>query len=161
MTVALKTVHIVALSVWCAGLLALPALLANRRLADPDRTELSNRLARRLFIEVASPAALLAIASGVALIFQRGVYSDWMYAKLAAVSLLVFVHLRAGKLVSSTSHPFRTWRQLASTVATLMTISAVLWLVLAKPVLEPRFLPAWMERPGAGQSLLETIRPIP
>ncbi len=162
MIVALKIIHIMALSVWCVGLLALPALLASRgRAVEPTEKEVLNRRVRWLFNEVTSPAALIAIASGIALIFQRGFYSDWLYAKLAAVSLLVFVHLRAGRLVSASLRPYGSGRQAASIMVTLSIVSMVFWLVLAKPAFDVSILPGWMSRPGALQSLLEIIRPIP
>jgi protoporphyrinogen IX oxidase len=164
MTVVLKVIHIAALSIWCVGLFAMPALLARRRRQlDAVASEELHRFTRRLFIEIMSPAAVVAIAAGTALVFQREVLTNWMYAKLAAVSLLVLIHLRAGRLITATRlHLPYGWLRQAGTLATTAAVTtAILWLVLAKPTLDADALPPWTREPGGLQSLLDTIRPIP
>ena len=56
---------------------------------------------------------------------------------------------------------YARWRQVTTTIATLSAITAILFLVLAKPVIEPTIAPEWARQPGGLQSLLETISPIP
>jgi hypothetical protein len=87
-----------------------------------------------------------------------------MALKLVAVGVLVIVHLRMGHVILYIYEPggfYARWRQVSATVATLAAITAILWLVLAKPAIQPDIAPDWMRQPGGLQSLLETIIPIP
>jgi putative membrane protein len=56
---------------------------------------------------------------------------------------------------------FPTWRAYLTLAGTITAIGAVLWLVLAKPILTFDRLPAWMTRPGGLQSLFDIRIPIP
>lgn len=160
----IKAAHIVALCVWCAGLLILPSIYYRRDvLRGPELHDL-HRFARVVFINITSPAAFVTVIAGTALIFLRDVFTVWMALKLVAVGALVIVHLRMGHVILSLYNPGRIyarWRQVVTTVATLSAITAILWLVLAKPVIERDLAPVWMRQPGGLQSLLETIMPIP
>ena len=160
----LKAVHILALMVWCAGLLALPGLFVHRsRLSDPAAAEL-HRLTRTLFIRVASPAAFVAVVAGTGLLFLREVFTTWMMLKLVVVGVLVVIHIRSGHLILNLFAPhgsFAAWRRWALTGATVCTIAGILTLVLAKPELTPAGLPDWLTQPGGLQSLVDTIKPTP
>ncbi len=160
-----KAVHIVALTVWCAGLLALPGLYAQRsRLRSRDEVHDLQRLTRAVFINVTSPAAFVAVAAGTALVFLHDVFTVWMALKLLAVGVLVALHVREGHLILHLFDPggrYARWQQAAGTLATLATIGVILWLVLAKPGFDLDGLPEWLRRPGGLQSLLETMRPMP
>jgi len=133
----IKALHLASLLVWCAGLFALPALLALFPGA-PDRIERRRLLAatRFTFIAFASPAAVLAIASGTALIFLTGSYAPWMLAKLTLVAGMVFFHAGCGKLVLVLHREPARWTRgahLALALVPLLLIPGVLWLVLAQP----------------------------
>jgi protoporphyrinogen IX oxidase len=159
-----KAVHIVALSVWCAGLLVLPAIYYRRRHLRGAELHDLHRFARLVFINITSPAAFVTVIAGTALFFLREVFTIWMALKLVAVGALVIVHLRMGHVILSLFNPGRVyarWRQVAATITTLAAITAILFLVLAKPVVEPGIAPDWTREPGGLQSLLETIIPIP
>jgi uncharacterized membrane protein len=159
----IKAVHIVALSVWCAGLLVLPAIYYRRRHLQGRELHDLHRFTRVVFINVTSPAAFVTVIAGTALIFLREVFTVWMALKLVAVGALVIVHLRMGHVILSLYDPggnYARWRQVATTITTLSAITAILFLVLAKPVIDRNVAPGWM-RPGGLQSLLETISPIP
>ncbi|QDL99477.1 hypothetical protein FLL57_20145 [Rhodopseudomonas palustris] len=160
----LKLVHILALMVWCAGLLALPGLFVHRsRLADAEAAEL-HRLTRTLFIKITSPAAFVAVVAGTVLLFMRDVFTTWMMLKLVVVGVLVVIHVRGGHQILNLFGPeghYAAWRRWTMTAATLCTIAGILTLVLAKPVLAPLNLPDWMTRPGGLHSLVETIKPTP
>jgi uncharacterized membrane protein len=122
-----------------------------------------HRFTRVVFINVTSPAAFVTVIAGTALIFLREVFTVWMALKLVAVGALVIVHLRMGHVILSLYDPggnYARWRQVATTITTLSAITAILFLVLAKPVIDRNVAPGWM-RPGGLQSLLETISPIP
>jgi len=151
--------------VWCAGLLVLPVIYAQRKvLRGPPLHDL-HRFARATFINVTSPAAFLTVVAGTALIFLRDVFTVWMALKLVAVGALTVLHMRQGYVLLKVFDPGRgyaRWRQVLTTVTTLAVISAILFLVLAKPHVDiARSLPDWLLTPGGLQSLLETMMPMP
>jgi protoporphyrinogen IX oxidase len=166
MIVWLKSAHVVGLAVWCAGLLALPMLLAARRPgADgPDLWRLQ-RIARFCFIRLASPAAVLAVGTGIALVFLREVADDtWFGLKLAAVGGLAALHVRAGYVVVGVFRSGGRYSRTQAAVtefATVAVVGAILWLVLAKSQAFPVAVPDWTSRPGSLQSLVERLIPIP
>ena len=96
----LKALHIAFLAVWCAGLFALPLMLARH---DPaiEQTDYSRvRLACHYgYAWVVTPAALAAIGVGILLIFLREVFVVWMFAKLVFVALLVGFHAWIGSMI--------------------------------------------------------------
>lgn len=159
-----KSVHIIALMVWCAGLLVLPALYAKRAQLRGEPLHELHRFARSVFIHVASPAAFLAVIAGSLLIFLRDMFTVWMALKLLAVGALVVVHVRQGYVILRLFEPGRSyarWRQYVTTTGALAIITIILILVLAKPEFEIERLPDGLLRPGGLQSLLETMMPIP
>lgn len=160
----LKSIHIIGLLFWCAGLLCLPALLARHRGAETwhDFGEL-RVVVRRLYVGALTPAAVLAVAAGTGLIFAREAYTGWMIAKLALVGLLVALHAYEGHLLIETGHgdlgpvPGRLQGVLLTvTAAVLMT--AIVTLVLAKPDLRSDMLPGWLLEPRNRQ--LSELTPI-
>lgn len=160
----MKAVHILALAVWCAGLLTLPSVYVQRNGRTGDELHDLHRFARILFVNIASPAAFVAVAAGVVLIFARETFTAWMALKLAAVGALALLHVRDGFIILhlfDDAGRYAAWRCWISTATTLTIITIILWLVLAKPIFDTDALPAWLLQPGGLQSLLETMRPIP
>jgi protoporphyrinogen IX oxidase len=92
-----KALHLMALILWCGGLFALPLTLA---LHDTAVTQADYSRIRQVthfgYIFFITPAALVAIGSGTALIFLREVYVPWLFAKLVFVALLVGFHAWIG-----------------------------------------------------------------
>jgi uncharacterized membrane protein len=141
----LKVIHIIAISFWCAGLLALPSLYVRRSSAQSQRRLLRlHHFTRFVFIVIASPAAFVAVATGIGLIFLTEAYTAWMVMKLAAVGLLVVVHIWSSHTLIHLFEPgrrFARWRRAIMNMATLAAIVAVLGLVLGKPRLHLDPLP--------------------
>jgi uncharacterized membrane protein len=162
---ALKALHILSLVIWCGGLLAIPTLFRQRgRLAEGRSLNELHRTIRGVFVGVTSPAAAIAVGSGTGLVFVGEVFTPWMFLKLAAVAMLVTLHVRAGFVLLHLFKPpgrYARWRQVAATTATGGVLVAILLLVLAKPRLGTDFLPRWMTEPGGLQSLSSTIVPMP
>lgn len=151
MMTALKAVHLSALILWCAGLLALPLLLARH---DPQHAQAAYTRLRLLtdasFRLVMTPAAVVAIAAGTALVFVREVYAPWMLAKLAVVGLLVCLHAWEGVAVTrmgETAGQRPPPGAVLPVGLALSLIVAVLVLVLAKPPLPAEALPDWLTEP--------------
>lgn len=160
----LKSIHIAGLLVWCAGLLCLPALLARHRRARDEYEFAELRIVvRRLYVCAVTPAAVLAVAAGTALIFAREVYTGWMIAKLSLVGLLVALHAYEGHLLIETGHgdpapaPGRLWSTAMTGVAALL-MTGIFTIVLAKPDLRSDLLPAWLLEPRGRQ--LSELTPI-
>jgi uncharacterized membrane protein len=145
----LKLLHITAVIVWCGALLYLPlALVALAQgaqgqapAAGPEPEPMPGPHAGRLllrmaYIAVATPAALLAIASGTLIFALHGPLLPWLVAKLGAVSLLVLVHAGCGALLLR--HEAAPGRPLSARSGLLAVtaggaLAAAAWLVLQKP----------------------------
>lgn len=165
MIAALKALHIATLATWCAALLGLPSLVARTTATGaPFEHERLERLVRSLFIYIASPAAVFAIASGTAVLLLRGVFDAWMLLKLAAVGALVGVHLLGGFLLLKAfrrEFDATTARTVLATAAVAGLVATILVLVLAKPSLGTGGLPDWLSTPGGLQSRWAARVPMP
>ena len=151
-----KAVHITALAVWCAGLIALPVILQVYGRSAGVRKQAGfaefRLLAHRAYTRIISPAAVLAIATGTALIVSVDLRAPWLLAKLGAVAGMVLVHAWLGHLVSRTGEGagrFRIPTPLPALIAALALMTLTLWLVLAKPELGPLVdqFPDWLLSP--------------
>ena len=159
-----KAVHIVALTIWCGGLLVLPGLFARRKKLTGDDLHQLHHFTRVIFIRVVSPAAFVAVIAGIVLIFLQGVFTLWMVAKLFAVGALAVIHIRGGFLDLTHFKAGRAssrFQQILATTATTSGVLAILWLVLAKPAFEIPALPHWVSEPGGLYSVLESLMPTP
>ena len=135
----LKLLHITAVILWCGALLYLPASIASA--ADGPRTAAvyaasQRQLLRGLFTLIATPAALVAIASGTAIFVFYGPLTLWLMAKLATVGLLVLAHASCGLLILRVERAQAQglkglcWAVGATAMAAVLAIA---WLVLGKP----------------------------
>jgi uncharacterized membrane protein len=141
----LKLLHITAVIVWCGALLYLPAALAaaasSAALATPAHAAGSQRYfappaLRLVYTGVATPAALLAVATGTVIIVLHGPWPAWLIAKLAVVGLLVLGHGALGMLILRTERGQHRAVRSASWVVgagALAALTAIAWLVLRKP----------------------------
>ncbi len=148
----LKFVHIAGISIWIAGLLYLAMLLAGharvRDAQDFARIRMASRFA---YMGLVSPAAFVAVGAGTALLFIGDALHPWMFAKLAAVTVLVIVHVKYAYVLThladeNAEQP--TLRIRIMVVAIVAAALAILWLVLAKPLLSEEALPVWLREPG-------------
>jgi protoporphyrinogen IX oxidase len=169
-TTLLKFVHLAAIAIWSGGLLALPFLFWQRRALEvgPDLDRL-HRIARLVYVELTSPAAFIAIASGTALIFLQATFEEWFTLKMILVGLMAMLHVVAGLVMHQLFLPRGRFGRLsfvalASSYALL--IVAILWVVLAKPHIDSNqfmvhlFEPGGLAR-GVRHSLGDTRMPMP
>ena len=153
MIALVKFLHIAALCVWSAGLIGLPLVLARHAPGD-DQAEFARlrEVTHRAYTGVVTPAAVIAIALGTALIFMRGVFEPWMFAKLVGVGVLVLLHAWIGHITlivgerQGTYDPPRGWPLMTISVATLAGV-VILLLVLGKPLLSESLVPDWLVQP--------------
>ncbi len=166
MTVLLKFTHLAAIAIWSAGLIVLPFLFWQRRTfrvgAELDRL---HRMTRFVYVGTASPAAFVAIASGTALIFLQATFQEWFSLKMVLVGIMAMLHVVAGlvlgRLFLADGHFGRaSYIALSSTYIVLVT--AIIWIVLAKPHIDSNQFAPGLFRPGAlGQSFGDTRTPMP
>lgn len=92
----LKFGHISAMSLWFTGLFFLPRLFAARHRGERDaRMAYFSPVAGALYFRVMSPAALVTIAFGIALI-ATAPGGAWLPLKLFVVLLAIVVHVYIG-----------------------------------------------------------------
>ena len=95
-----KSLHIVFLVSWYAGLFYLPRLFVYHAMAsDAVGIERFKVMERKLYYGIMAPGAILTIVSGGWLWLGYGITGGWLYAKLAVVAVLVAHHLWLGKLM--------------------------------------------------------------
>ncbi len=137
-----KTLHIVFMVTWFAGLFYLPRLFVYHAMAD-DRVSLERFrvMERKLYWGIMAPGAVLTIVFGVWLWLgwfrdETGQTAGWLYAKLALVVLLAAYHLWCGSLMrafaagrNTKSHVWFRWFN----EAPVLVLFATVYLVVFKP----------------------------
>ncbi|RJL04876.1 hypothetical protein D3P06_08850 [Paracoccus aestuarii] len=161
MIAALKYLHLASMLCWVAAMIALPLLLSfygNTWRTNHGGEKRQARYAEfRLithygYIAFATPAAVISIAAGTALIFAADVYDLWFAAKLALVSGMALVHAWIGHFVVMSAENRGIDKMPSPLIALGLGIplmAGVLWLVLAKPELAglADWLPQFMLQP--------------
>jgi putative membrane protein len=95
-----KTLHIVFMVTWFAGLFYLPRLFVYHAISD-DRisVERFKVMERKLYWGIMTPGALLTLVFGSWLWLGWGFTGGWLHAKLLLVAVLVAYHVWCGKLM--------------------------------------------------------------
>ncbi|MFC7369939.1 MULTISPECIES: CopD family protein [Vreelandella] len=135
----LKLLHIAALVIWCGALLYLPALLlhALQLRKDAGFAQSAPPMPRFFYNSIATPAALVAIASGTLLFLLHGLLGGWLILKLGAVVLMVAAHGCFGWLILRLEMGISSGVKTATLLALLLALAGmlgVLGVVLAKPL---------------------------
>ena len=135
----LKLLHIAALVIWCGALLYLPALLlhALQLRKDAGYAQGTPPLPRFFYNSIATPAALVAIASGTLLFLLHGLLGGWLILKLGAVVLMVAAHGCFGWLILRLEMGIFKGVKVASLCALILALTGILGVlgfVLSKPL---------------------------
>lgn len=95
-----KTLHIVFMVTWFAGLFYLPRLFVYHAMSD-DHVSLERFkvMERKLYWGIMTPGAVLTLVFGTWLWLGWGFSGGWLHAKLVLVLVLVVYHLWCGKLM--------------------------------------------------------------
>jgi putative membrane protein len=135
-----KTLHIVFMVTWFAGLFYLPRLYvyhAQAEAADRIGIERFKIMERKLYFGITTPGAVLTIVFGSWLWLGYGIAGSWLHAKLALVAVLVAYHVYLGRLLfafrddrNRHGHVFYRW---LNEIPALPILVAVVYLVVAKP----------------------------
>jgi len=132
-----KSLHIVFMVTWFAGLFYLPRLFVYHALAE-DRVSLERFavMERKLYWGIMTPGALLTLGFGLWLWLGWGFSGGWLDAKLALVVLLVAYHLWCGKLMlelrAGRNRRSHRWFRWFNELPVLALFGAVI-LVVVKP----------------------------
>jgi len=96
----IKSLHIVFLVTWFAGLFYLPRLFVYHAMSE-DQTgrERFKIMERKLFHGIMTPGAVLTLLSGAWLWLGYGYHGGWLVAKLVLVAMLIAYHVYCGKLM--------------------------------------------------------------
>ena len=135
-----KTLHIVFMVTWFAGLFYLPRLFVYHAQAPVDDrigTERFKTMERKLYFGIMAPGAVLTVAFGLWLWLGFGVTGAWLHAKVAFVAILIVFHVYLGRLLRDFArdrnrhgHVFYRW---LNEIPALPLLLVIIWLVVAKP----------------------------
>ncbi len=90
----IKSIHIIAMVAWFAGLFYLPRLFVyHAQTTHGPSIELFKTMERRLFFGIMTPAAVLTLVFGVWLWVGYGFTGTWLTLKLGLVALVVLHHI--------------------------------------------------------------------
>ena len=135
-----KSLHIIFMVTWFAGLFYLPRLFVYHAMASPDDRIGIERfivMERKLYFGIMTPGAVLTIAFGLWLWLGYGISGGWLHAKVSLVVILVAFHIYLGKLMADFragrnrhGHVFYRW---LNEIPALPILVAIVFLVVMKP----------------------------
>ena len=135
----IKSLHIIFMVTWFAGLFYLPRLFVYHAMIDPTEKAGNERfkiMERKLYFGIMAPGAVLTIVFGTWLWLGYGFAGGWLHAKLTVVAALVVYHLWCGKLMkdfkSDRNTKSHVWFRWFNEVPVLFLFAAVI-LVVVKP----------------------------
>ena len=131
-----KSLHIIFVVTWFAGLFYLPRLFVYHAIAaDAESKERFKVMERKLYWGIMAPGAVLTIVFGLWL-WAYGFSGGWLYAKLGVVVLLIVYHLACGKLLGDFARDRNTrshiWYRWFNEVPTVFLVAGVI-LAVVKP----------------------------
>lgn len=132
----LKSLHIIFVVSWFAGLFYLPRLFVNHAMVSDAATLERLAMMERKLYRFVTPIGVLAVVLGFWLWFGYGFGGGWLHAKTALVMLLIVYHLYCGKLMrdfaagrNARSH---VWFRVFNEIPVLILL-VVVFLVVLKP----------------------------
>jgi len=135
-----KSLHIIAVISWMAGLLYLPRLFVyHAQCSDKSReSEIFKLMERRLLKAIMNPAMIVVWITGPLVAYgYDDLHAHWLHAKIFLVILLSGVHLYLAKIVKTfaagaNSHTTGFYRMLNEVPTVLMILIVIL--VVVKPI---------------------------
>ena len=136
-----KSLHLIAVVSWMAGLLYLPRIFVYHSESDHESQKtVFKTMERKLYNYIMMPAMLLSWLFGVLLIYSLGfsVFHElWMQVKTALVIILTFYHFLLGKYLGEFAMNNNTksskYYRIINEVPTIILI-VVVFLVIFKPL---------------------------
>lgn len=134
----IKTLHIVFVVSWFAGLFYLPRIFVNLAMVPAESSAERARLlvmAGKLY-RFMTPLGILAVALGLALWLGFGFTGGWLHVKTLLVVLLIVYHLYCGALLrgfaAGTTKRSDRWFRWFNELP-VVALFVVVWLVVFKP----------------------------
>ena len=136
-----KSLHLIAVISWMAGLLYLPRIFVYHYEAeDESQKKVFKIMERKLYNYIMMPAMLLSWFFGVLLIHSLGfsVFSElWMQIKIIAVVILTYYHFTLGKYLNDFANDnnqkthkfFRIYNEIPTII-----LIVVIFVVIFKPL---------------------------
>ena len=136
-----KSLHLIAVISWMAGLLYLPRIFVYHSEADHESQKtVFKTMERKLYNYIMMPAMILSWLFGILLIHNLGfgVFSElWMQIKTVAVVILTYYHFTLGKYLNDfaqennqkTSKFFRIYNEIPTII-----LIVVIFVVIFKPL---------------------------
>ena len=133
----IKSLHLIFVVSWFAGLFYLPRLFVYHAVAtDGVSVERFKVMERRLYRGIMMPAMVLTLASGLWLWLGFGFRGGWIHAKVFLVVLLVAYHFWLRKLLGDFARDANTrtdrFYRIVNEVPTVLLVMIVI-LVVVKP----------------------------
>jgi putative membrane protein len=133
----IKSLHIVFVVAWFAGLFYLPRLFVyHAQSADAVSNERFKVMERKLYRGIMTPCMVLTLVFGTWMWLGYGFSGRWLHAKLVLVGLLVAYHFWLGRIArdfardsNRRSHRFFRWIN----ELPLVLLLAIVVLVVVKP----------------------------
>jgi protoporphyrinogen IX oxidase len=135
--VTLKSLHLIFMVTWFAGLFYLPRLFVYHAMTkDKAGKERFVIMERKLLFGITTPGGVLTIIFGIWLWLQYDHVALWLSAKMVLVIFLVMYHIYCGKFYlyfknnkNERSHTFFRWFNEIPVVILVLTV----FLVVVKP----------------------------
>ena len=136
-----KSLHIIAVISWMAGLLYLPRIFVYHAEANHvSQKQIFKVMERKLYNYIMMPAMLISWLFGILLLHNLGfsIFSQlWMQIKFTAVTLLTFYHFTLGKYLNDfaidnnqkTSKFFRIYNEIPTII-----LIVVIFVTIFKPL---------------------------
>ena len=137
-----KSLHLIAVISWMAGLLYLPRIFVYHveNLEKKETTEIFEVMERRLYFYIMRPAMILSWLFGIILIYISGIdiFSQmWVHIKLGLVILLTIYHEYLGICLKSlklkTNTKTSKFFRIINEVPTIILIF-IIFIVIFKPI---------------------------
>ena len=137
-----KSLHLIAVISWMAGLLYLPRIFVYHSEASHDsQKQVFKTMERKLYNYIMMPAMLLSWLFGVLLIYSLGfnIFQElWMQIKIVSVSILTYYHFILGRYLqdfaTDNNHKSSRFYRVINEVPTIILIVVVL-VVVFKPLI--------------------------
>ncbi len=137
-----KSLHLIAVISWMAGLLYLPRIFVyhTENNSEDKVSEIFKVMERKLYFYIMTPAMTLSWLFGLLLIHSIGFQQlgqTWMLLKLLFVVILTFYHFYLGKLLSqfkaNNNHHSHKFYRYINEIPTIFLI-LIIFVVIFKPI---------------------------
>ncbi len=137
-----KSLHLISVISWMAGLLYLPRIFVYHSQNNTQQiiSEVFKVMEKKLFFYIMTPAMILSWVFGLILIHEIGfdkLGQTWMILKLIFVTLLTFYHFYLGRILRQFKEDLNThthkFYRLINEIPTLLLI-LIIFVVIFKPI---------------------------